>query len=76
MTDADVWAGGALTLQAAAEYLGRLCDKTVRRIASAEKWPSKLVGGRRVYPASLVRAYLAACPAAVTTRPGRKERVG
>ncbi len=67
MTAPDVWADGAMTAQAAAEYLGGLSARTVERIAGAEKWPSKLVTvpgsktGRRVYPARLVKQFLAAC---------------
>ncbi len=69
--DADLWADGAMTLQSAAEYLGGLSPATVLRIVSAEKWPRKKVGARTVYPARLVRAFLAACPAPAKRKVGR-----
>ncbi len=77
MTDADVWAEGAVDEGRGAAFLS-VSVKTFRANAKREGWPRKrvpgqLAGGRGklVYPASLVRAFLLACPAAVTTRPGR-----
>ena len=68
MSDADVWADGAMTLKAAGEYLGGLSRATMRRLVSAEGWPAKKVGARAVYPAKLVKQFLAGCPAAPKRR--------
>jgi len=62
----DVWADGGWTQDRAAEHLG-VSGRSVFTVARKLGWPSKLVKvpgsrqGRRVYPARLVREFLAAC---------------
>lgn len=61
LTPEELWKDGALSIPAAAEFLGGIGTSTLRKLLRRGAIPSKKVAGRRVVPTRGLILYLATC---------------